>query len=410
MQKDSPIIKLKSFPKLPKINGFRLSSCNANIRYGDRHDLMLAEFVSGTSVGGVMTRSQVIGAPVIWNKKIIPNGKARALVVNSGVANVFTGKEGDLTVHNTANKVSKELNCNSDEVFIASTGTIGEYLDSNKITSKVGMLLANLSKNNWENSANAILTTDTFPKGASQSCQIDGKKVQIAGIAKGSGMIAPDMATMLAFIITDANLSSNIIQELIENGNEKSFGCITVDSDTSTSDMLLMFSTNQAKHNRIIDKGDPRLKDFTAALNMVLVDLAKKIVIDGEGAKKFIQINVSGAVSHISAKKIGLSIANSPLVKTAIAGEDANWGRIVMAIGKSGEPIQTEQINVSIDSFLLASGGKRVNEINEVKLAEYLKGDFIEISVRVGDKNGESTVWTCDLTHDYISINADYRT
>ena len=215
---------------------------------------------------------------------------------------------------------------------------------------------------------------------------------------------------MLAFIITDANLSSNIIQELIENGNEKSFGCITVDSDTSTSDMLLMFSTNQAKHNRIIDKGDPRLKDFTAALNMVLVDLAKKIVIDGEGAKKFIQINVSGAVSHISAKKIGLSIANSPLVKTAIAGEDANWGRIVMAIGKSGEPIQTEQINVSIDSFLLASGGKRVNEINEVKLAEYLKRDFIEISVRVGDKNGESTVWTCDLTHDYISINADYRT
>ncbi|MEE2705284.1 MAG: bifunctional glutamate N-acetyltransferase/amino-acid acetyltransferase ArgJ [Pseudomonadota bacterium] len=410
MQKDSHIKKFKSFPKLPKINGFRLSSCNANIRYEGRHDLMLAEFISGTSVGGIMTSSQVIGAPVKWNKKIISHGKARALVVNSGIANVFTGKDGDLAVLRTANKVSEELNCNLDEVFIASTGTIGEYLDDSKITNKIGWLLSNLKKDNWENAANSILTTDTFPKGTSQSCQIDGTDVQIAGIAKGSGMIAPDMATMLAFIITDANLSSNLIQELIKNGNEKSFGCITVDSDTSTSDTLLMFSTNQANHERVFDINDPRLKDFALALDQVLIDLAKKIVIDGEGAKKFIQINTRGAVSNSSAKKIGLSIANSPLVKTALAGEDANWGRVVMAIGKSGEKVDAGQISVSFGSFQLASKGEKVKKIDEVKIAEYLKGEFIEIFVSVGNNDGESTVWTCDLTREYIAINADYRT
>ena len=410
MKQEFFLSSLKNFPKLPAIDGLRIASCNADIRYKNRPDLMLAEFAPTTIVGGVMTKSQVIGAPIKWNRKILNRGKARALVVNSGIANVFTGNAGDIAVHNTALKVAEELCCDIDDVYIASTGTIGDYLDETKITSKINMLKNELKEDAWIDAAKSILTTDTFPKGAHQSCKIDNAEIQIGAIAKGSGMIAPDMATMLAFVITDANLSKEVIQYLIKDSNEKSFNCITVDSDTSTSDTLLMFATCKAKHKKITDPKDPKIKKFIVALDKVLSDLAKQIVIDGEGAKKFIQVSVSGAKSFISARKIGLSIANSPLVKTAIAGEDANWGRIVMAIGKSGEPINSKKIDVTLGGIQLAANGQRVKKINEDELSNHLAGGFIDISVNVGAEEGKAQVWTCDLTHDYVTINADYRT
>ncbi len=397
------------FPALPAIKGVRLAACAAGVKYVGRLDLMLAEFVPGTVVSGVMTKSVTAGAPVQWNQVAIKNGQARALVVNSGNSNVFTGQRGRQAVEKTVAAVADALSCDNEDVFVCSTGTIGQYLLEERITSKIDDLTANLSDSNWEDAATAIMTTDTYPKGAVRTAKIDGKTVTLVGIAKGSGMIAPDMATMLAYVMTDAALAPDVAQRFIADGADKSFNAITVDSDTSTSDTLLLFATGQAPHQTITEIGDERAKDFEAALNDLLLDLAHQVVKDGEGAQKFIEIHVTGAESDAAARKIGLAIGNSPLVKTAIAGEDANWGRIVMAVGKAGERADRDKLDIAIGGIQITKNGEPVEGYDETPVTAHMTGRNIEIKVDVGIANGAGTVWTCDLTHGYIDINADYR-
>jgi len=379
------------------------------MRYKDRLDLVMFEFSPNTVVSGVMTQSTIVGAPIDWNKRILRNKKARALIVNAGIANVFTGKKGQESVKKIAFKVSEEISCPSEQVYISSTGTIGETLEEKVIIDKINHLKGTLAPEAWENAAKAIMTTDTFPKGAHRLTKIEEIDVNIVGIAKGSGMIAPNMATMLAFIFTDANLNQDILQKLLSDGNEKSFNSITVDSDTSTSDMVLMFSTGHANHSKVINASDSKLKLFSSALNELLTDLAKQIVKDGEGATKLIEINVSGAKSNNSARKIGLAIGNSPLVKTAISGEDANWGRIIMAIGKSGEKINPKNITLSIGKNKVAEMGERIKNYDEKVISKNMKEKEIVIDIELSEGRGFATIWTCDLSHRYIDINADYR-
>jgi glutamate N-acetyltransferase/amino-acid N-acetyltransferase len=399
------------FPDLAPVAGVRLAAGHCGIRRtGTSLDLMLAAFDQGTTVAGVFTRSSTAGAPVRWCRKALGQGRARALVVNSGNANVYTGKAGDQAVKATAGAAAKLLGTTANRVFIASTGVIGQPLPVEKVVAELPKLHKALDARAWLPAAEAIMTTDTFPKGATRQVEIDGHSVSLSGMAKGSGMIAPDMATMLAYVFTDAAIGHDALQAMLTSATDRSFNCITVDSDTSTSDTLQLFATGQAGHKRIDDPRDRRLKDFREALDDICLDLAHQVVRDGEGAQKFIRITVSGARSARSARRIALAIANSPLVKTAIAGGDANWGRIVMAVGKSGEAIAETSLTIHVGGHPVAIDGAPPANYDETPVARHMAGRTIEITVDVGLGRGEATVWTCDLTHGYIEINADYRT
>lgn len=395
-----------SFPTLPEINGVTLATTACGLRYKGRTDLLMAEFTKGTTVAGVLTTSKTASAPVHGCRKNLKGGVARGLIVNSGNSNAFTGIKGERAVEAITGAVAQTLGCASSEVFSASTGIIGQPLDHDKITAALSELKSNLASGSdaWEGAARAIMTTDTFPKAATRNVKIGGKTVTINGIAKGSGMIAPDMATMLSFVVTDAKIPANVMQQMLGELNQKSFNSITVDSDTSTSDTLLMFATGSAAN----DASAP-LDEFRSALGDLLLDLAQQVVRDGEGATKFITINVNGAENDLAAKRIGLAIANSPLVKTAVAGEDANWGRIVMAVGKSGEAADRDKLSIAIGGVKIAALGGVVEGYDETPVAAHMKGQNIDIDVDVGVGPGAWTVWTCDLTHTYITINADYR-
>lgn len=399
----------KSFPQMPFVNGVRMATAKTKTKYKGRSDLLLIDLVSGTSVAGVLTKSTAPGHPVIWCRDKLQKGKARGLVVNAGNANVFNGKSGMQAVEAIAKSVGTLLHCAKNEVYVASTGVIGERLDPTKIVEKIATLKDDLQNQNWKDAAIAITTTDTFPKGSHRVVKVGETSVNIVGIAKGSGMIAPDMATMLGFIFTDAQIPAQILQKLLTRNVKSTFNSITVDGDTSTSDTLLLFATGVAEHPVPSNDHDPILKEFEIGLNEVMLDLAKQIVRDGEGAQKLIKINVSGASSSTSARRIGLSIANSPLVKTAIAGEDANWGRVVMAVGKSGEKADRDKLGVWFGGIKIAENGGVVDNYDERPVAKHMQGHEVIIDVDVGVGRGTATVWTCDLTHGYININADYR-
>lgn len=399
----------KSFPQMPFVNGVRMATAKTKTKYKGRSDLLLIDLVSGTSVAGVLTKSTAPGHPVIWCRDKLQKGKARGLVVNAGNANVFNGKSGMQAVEAIAKSVGTLLHCAKNEVYVASTGVIGERLDPTKIVEKIATLKDDLQNQNWKDAAIAITTTDTFPKGSHREVKVGETSVNLVGIAKGSGMIAPDMATMLGFIFTDAQIPAQILQKLLTRNVKSTFNSITVDGDTSTSDTLLLFATGVAEHSVPSNDHDPILKEFEIGLNEVMLDLAKQIVRDGEGAQKLIKINVSGASSSTSARRIGLSIANSPLVKTAIAGEDANWGRVVMAVGKSGEKADRDKLGVWFGGIKIAENGGVVDNYDERPVAKHMQGHEVIIDVDVGVGRGTATVWTCDLTHGYININADYR-
>jgi glutamate N-acetyltransferase/amino-acid N-acetyltransferase len=398
-----------AFPALPTVAGARFATLDAQIRYRDRDDLALIEVPPRSTVAGVFTRSTTAGHPVEWCREILPAGRVRAVIVNAGNANVFRGAEGDAAVRAETEAVAAALDCPAQEVFVASTGVIGQRLPVEKITGRVPELVSALRGDGMAAAARAIMTTDTFPKGASASCTIDGVAVTVAGIAKGSGMIAPDMATMLAFVVTDAALPAAVLQPLLSEATDASFNAITVDSDTSTSDTLLLLATGAAGHGAVTAANDSRLAGFRQALCRVLLDLAQQVVRDGEGATKFIAMTVEGAVDAASARRIGLAIANSPLVKTAIAGGDANWGRVIMAVGKSGEPVEMARLGVAFGGHDVARDGAAVPDLDETPVAAHLAGAEVDIRVIVGAGAGVATVWTCDLTHGYIEINADYR-
>ncbi|MGE5475610.1 MAG: bifunctional glutamate N-acetyltransferase/amino-acid acetyltransferase ArgJ [Bacteroidales bacterium] len=399
-----------AFPDMPRLAGVRLASHACGIRYQGRTDLLLVEVDQGTHVAGVYTKSLTCSAPVEWCKQASAKGKGRLLIVNSGNANAFTGSAGVASVERTVAKAAELVGCKKSEVYVASTGTIGVPLPDEKITASLEAARAKLADDSWAEAAKAIMTTDTFPKGATRTAVIDGHQVTINGIAKGAGMIAPDMATMLSFVFTDADLPHDVLQDLLRKGTERSFNCITVDSDTSTSDTLLLFATGKAKHAKVTDAKDKRLADFKAKLFEVLLDLAHQVVKDGEGATKFVEIAVTGAANASAAKTIALAIANSPLVKTAIAGEDANWGRVVMAVGKAGEKADRDRLCIKIGGVEVAKNGQVVPGYDEAPVAAHMKGRHIVIETDVGIAKGKATVWTCDLTHAYIDINGSYRT
>ncbi len=398
------------FPTLPEVAGVRLAAAACGLRYSGRDDVMMAEFDRGTAVAGVLTRSLTAAAPVEWCRAALQRGRARALVVNAGNANAFTGRAGEKSVERSVAATAKLVGCARSEVFVASTGVIGEPLPDHKISGALAGLRGSLTGHAWDRAAGAIMTTDTFAKAATRTARIGEAEIVINGIAKGSGMIAPDMATMLAFVFTDAALPPAVLQKLLEAANRRSFNSITVDGDTSTSDTALLFATGKARHGGIASHRDPALKGFRAALGEVMVDLAQQIVRDGEGAGKFVTIAVSGAASARAARRIGLAIANSPLVKTAIAGADANWGRIVMAVGKAGERVERDRLSIRIGGVPVAEGGRRHPDYREGQTAGHMKGRDIVIEVDAGVGRGRAVVWTCDLTHGYIDINADYRT
>jgi glutamate N-acetyltransferase/amino-acid N-acetyltransferase len=400
----------KSHPKLPPLAGVRLATVAAGIRYQQRTDVMLALLAPGTQVAGVFTTSKTASAPVQWCQKHLKQGSARCLVVNSGNANAFTGKAGFEGVNEIAQSAAAIVGCRPSEVFLASTGVIGEPLPTSRITAVLSELVEQGAAGNWKAAADAIMTTDTYPKAATTTATIDGVKVTINGIAKGSGMIAPDMATMLSFVFTDASLPAAVLQECLAAGVGPSFNAITVDSDTSTSDTLMLFATGKgARHTPIAKASDRKLTDFRRKLDALLLDLALQVVKDGEGAEKLIRVDVSGAENDAAAKRIGLAIANSPLVKTAIAGNDANWGRIVMAVGKAGEKADRDRLKISIGGQVLAEKGMRAARYNEAAATKAVSGREVEIAVDLGLGKGAARVWTCDLTHGYIDINGSYR-
>lgn len=400
----------RQFPDLPPIAGMRLGGASARISYRGRKDLMLAVFDSAVPVAGVFTRSTTASAAVDWDRSILARGRARALVVNSGNANAWTGAAGVEAVHHVVRSTADMVRCPVRQVFVSSTGVIGEVLDAAKITKALPKLRRQISPYNWTAAAKAIMTTDTFPKGATRSVIVNGRVVTINGIAKGSGMIAPNMATMLGYIFTDARLPSKLLQGMLIAANKKSFNSITVDGDTSTSDTVMAFATGAVPLGfRPTGLADPRLVEFRMALESLTLELAQKIVRDGEGASKFISISVRGAASSAAARRIAFSIANSPLVKTAIAGSDPNWGRIIMAIGQAEQKINRDKLELRIGSFSITESGGLRADYDEGRVAEYMKGAEIDIDVDVGVGRGRATVWTCDLTHRYITINADYR-
>ncbi|NNC72107.1 MAG: bifunctional glutamate N-acetyltransferase/amino-acid acetyltransferase ArgJ [Sphingomonadaceae bacterium] len=399
-----------AFADLPAIDGVAVKTARAGYKNWDRCDLTFAELAEGTAVAGVLTQSKCPSPEVKWCRSALLLGHARALVVNAGNANTFAGQRGRDAVEAIAAKTAEHLGCERHEVFVASTGVIGEPLPIDR--AEAGLDLAfGTADASWEEAARAIGTTDTFPKGAAASAVVgDGKTVRMSGIVKGSGMIAPDMATMLGFIFTDAAIDPAFLQEMLNRAVATTFNCITVDSDTSTSDTVLVFATGAAGNDAIAAFDDPGANAVMAALDDVCRQLAHLVVRDGEGASKFIEITVDAAESDASAKRVALSIANSPLVKTAIAGEDANWGRVVMAVGKAGEPADRDRLAIRFGATQVARDGLAVEGYDETPVAAHLKGDEIEIGVDLGIGKGRATVWTCDLTHGYISINADYRT
>ena len=411
-QKISPLAP-DSFPAMPVVPGVTLASGGCGLKKNGDSDLMFVELADGATAAGVFTQSLTASAPVQWSRKALRGGVARGLVVNSGGANVFTGPAGLAAVEQTVEAAADLLASRPSKIFAASTGVIGEPLAVEKITATLPDFQATLSETEWESAARAIMTTDTFPKGATRTAEIGGVQVTINGIAKGSGMIHPDMATMLAFLFTDAALPADVLQSLLAASVDRSFNAITIDSDTSTSDTVMLFATGAgADHRAIKSTDDAALDDFKDALNQVTTDLAQQIVRDGEGASKFVTVAVIGAQSDAAAKRIAFSIATSPLVKTAIAGEDANWGRIVMAVGKAGEAIDADHLAITIGGIPVALKGSAIPGFDETPVAEHMKGSDITIAVDVGldpDGEGSATVWTCDLTHGYIDINADYR-
>ncbi len=397
-------------PELPAVAGVRLGAAAAGIRYKGRTDVVMAEFPAGTTVAGVFTKNLCPGAPVDWDRAALANGKARVLVVNAGNANVFTGKAGADAAKATAVAAAELVGCPVKQVFLASTGVIGELLPHERLTAALPALHGTLSEASWEAAARGIMTTDTFPKASTRVASIGGTEVRITGIAKGSGMIAPDMATMLCFVFTDAKIPAELLQSALAKGVDGSFNCTTVDSDTSTSDTVLLFATGQTKHKKVpAEGGASMLRDFRAKLADVLLDLALQVVRDGEGAQKLIRIDVTGAVSAKSAKRVAMAIGNSPLVKTAIAGEDANWGRIVMAVGKAGEPADRDKLSIGVGGTWMARDGGVVPGYDEAPVVAHMKGREIDIAVDLGLGSGKATVWTCDLTHGYIDINGSYR-
>ena len=394
-----------SVPALLEIAGVGLAAAATGIRYKNRVDVLLASLTEGTSVAGCLTKSKSPSAPVDWCAKSLKQGKARAVVVNAGNANAFTGKKGVETVKAVAAAAAKELGCRQLEILQASTGVIGEPLDPAPIVNALAALKADVKADAWDMAAKAIMTTDTFAKMATAQVKIGGKFVSINGIAKGSGMIAPDMATMLVFLFTDAKIAARPLQKLLTVAVNPSFNCITVDGDTSTSDTVLLFATGKGA----AVKSPTELKAFSKALNAVCLDLALQVAKDGEGAEKLIEIKITGAENDKAAHKIGMTIANSPLVKTAIAGEDANWGRIVMAIGKSGEKAIRDKLKIKIGGVLVAAKGMKDPTYKEADIMPHMKGRDIKIEADIGVGKGKAMVWTCDLTHRYIDINGSYR-
>lgn len=396
----------EAFPSLPVIEGVAFSAAQAGVRYQGRTDVMLARLAPGTTMAGVFTRSATRSAPVLdCQAKIgLDSADGAAIIVNSGNSNAFTGKNGVVSTRAVTSAVAEVLGLPETRVFSSSTGVIGEPLPHERITAKLAELAGGLDKGAIASAARAIMTTDTFPKGASAEVVIDGKPVKIAGIAKGSGMIAPDMATMLVYIFTDAAVERSDLQAMLSELTDVTFNCITVDSDTSTSDTLLLAATGASDVQVTQESGA-----FREALHSVMLDLAHQVVRDGEGATKFVEVAVTGAASDADAKTHGMAIANSPLIKTAIAGEDPNWGRVVMAIGKSGAAADRDLLTIRFGDLLVAENGWVSPAYDETKAAAYMKGEYLRISVDLGLGQGKCTVWTCDLTHGYIDINADYR-
>ena len=397
-----------------RISGAKFSAISANIKYKNRQDLILIYLEPGSTLTGVFTKSYTRSAPVIWSEKIILNSSKRddeayAILVNSGNANAFTGEKGHQAVKHVMKALSGALSLSLTSVLMASTGVIGEFLPYRKIVNSLPKLIDGLSINKIEDCSRAIMTTDTYPKYCSKKISLDNQVITIVGIAKGSGMIAPNMGTMLSFIITDAKVSQKILSQITRETNDTTFNSISVDSDTSTSDTVLVAATSKVNMSTIEKESDPRIKTFTVALESLMKDLALEIVRDGEGASKLVEYEVIGAVSNKSAKTVAFSIANSPLVKTAIAGEDPNWGRIIMAIGKSGEKIQQETIVIYIGENLIVENGKVANDYNEENTQKYMRSNEIYFKVDLGLGIGQAKVWGCDFTKEYISINADYR-
>ena len=401
----------KTTPDLPEIAGVRLATAAAGIRYRGRTDVLYVGLDAGTAVAGVFTRSKCPSAPVDWCRANLAGGSARALVVNSGNANAFTGRKGADAVALTADIAARAAGCLPSEVFVASTGVIGEPLDATKFEGVLDACAGRATGDAaaWRAAAEAIMTTDTFPKLATRTVEIDGARVTINGIAKGAGMIQPDMATMLSFVFTDAAIAAPVLQAMLAAAAERSFNCVTVDGDTSTSDTLIAFATAKAANAPITQADDPRAAAFAAALEDILVELAQLVAKDGEGARKFVTVRVVGAVDDASAKRVALSIANSPLVKTAIAGEDANWGRVVMAVGKAGEPADRDRLSISFGDIRVAHEGARDPAYSEEATSAYMRGEDIVVTADLGLGTGAARVWTCDLTKAYVEINGDYR-
>ena len=402
----------KSYVEMPPIEGVRIATAEAGIKYKSRTDLMVMVFDEGTELAGVFTRSKCPSAPVDFCRANLAGGKARVLVVNSGNANAFTGKNGRESTRTTGEAAAKAAGCAIGEIFLASTGVIGEPLDAGRFAHLLDAMVAKAEPGRWADAGKAIMTTDTYPKYATATVRLGDVDVTINGIAKGAGMIAPDMATMLSFVATDAPIAAPVLQALLSAATLKSFNAVTVDSDTSTSDTLLLFATGAAAKRgaeRIADVRDRRVGAFRRALNRVLKSLALQVVRDGEGARKQVEVTVTGARSARSAKRIALSIANSPLVKTAVAGEDANWGRVVMAVGKAGEPADRDLLSVWFGDIRVAHQGERDPAYSEQATSAYMKGEEIVIRADIGLGRGKATVWTCDLTKQYVEINGDYR-
>lgn len=402
----------KSYAEMPVIRGLRMATAAAGIKYKNRTDVLLMAFDAPASVAGVFTRSKCPSAPVDFCRSNLSHGVARGVVVNSGNANAFTGIKGRTATELTAKSAAQALGCSEQEIYLASTGVIGEPLDATKFAGVLGTMATDATGDFWLEAAKAIMTTDTYPKVATRSADIDGVKVTINGIAKGAGMIAPDMATMLSFVVTDADIAAPALQALLSEGVGPTFNSVTVDSDTSTSDTLMLFATGAAAADgqaRIEQADDPRLAGFKTALNAVLKDLALQVVRDGEGARKMVAVTVTGAESDGAAKRIALSIANSPLVKTAVAGEDANWGRVVMAVGKSGEMADRDLLAIWFGDVRVAVNGERDPDYSEAATTAVMKEQDIAVKVDIGLGQGTATVWTCDLTKEYVAINGDYR-
>ncbi len=402
----------KALPAVPEIDGVRFATAEAGIRYKGRTDLMVATFAAGTSAAGVLTQSKTCSAPVLWCREALKGGSARMLVVNSGNANAFTGRRGSEAVAITVDAAAKAGKCKPTEVFVASTGVIGEPMDAGRFSGLLAGLAKSGKANAWEPAARAILTTDTYPKLVTRTVKIGGTEVHLNGFCKGAGMIAPDMATMLCFLFTDAAIEAQVLQRLLSGHVKTTFNCMTVDGDTSTSDTCLLFATGTAQKRgqaSVTDAADPRLAAFSQALHDLMRELAIMVAKDGEGLSKFVTFEVSGAEDWAAARKIALACANSPILKTAIAGEDPNWGRVVMAVGKSGEAADRDRLSIWFGDHIVARNGERAEEYVEQTVAAYMKQRDIVIRVDVGVGSGSATVWTCDLTHDYVSINADYR-